>query len=387
MAQGLRVLSIFGTRPEAIKLAPVIRALARRAPDMVSTICVTAQHREMLDQVLSVFQIRPDIDLDLMRDSQSLPELTARILTGVDAVLAQCQPDLVLVQGDTTTVMVAALAAFYRRIPVGHVEAGLRTRDRYHPFPEEINRRIAGQLATLHFAPTPRAAEALLLEGVSSGAVHITGNTVIDALHWAACQPRPPEVEALLERLGCAGQSHPRRLILITAHRRESFGAPLEAICRGLRELVARNPDVAIVYPVHLNPRVREPAYRLLSEEPRIALIEPMAYLPFVHLLAASHLVLTDSGGIQEEAPSLGVPVLVLRRETERPEAVEVGASRLVGADAEAIVREAEELLRNPEAHDAMARAVNPYGDGQASERIVSIIDAWGVRSRDAHRG
>ena len=369
----LRVLSIYGTRPEAIKMAPVVQALAD-APGVRSLVCVTAQHREMLDQVLKLFGIAPDIDLDLMRPGQTLPELTARVITRVDEALAQLEPDLVLVQGDTTTVMAAALAAFYRRIPVGHVEAGLRTGDRYNPFPEEINRRLAGQLATLHFAPTPRAAAALRAEGVPEGAIHVTGNTVIDALRWVVTQPRPPEVDRLLADLGCDGACPQRKLILVTAHRRESFGPPFEQICLGLCDLARRNEDIALLYPVHLNPRVREPVHRLLGHEERIELIDPLPYAPFAHLMRAAHLILTDSGGIQEEAPSLGVPVLVLRRETERVEAVEAGTARLVGPDAEAIVREAERLLRDEAAYAGMANAVNPYGDGSA---IPNMARRW----------
>jgi len=377
----LTVLSIFGTRPEAIKMAPVVRTLRAQPEHFDAPVCVTAQHRQMLDQVLELFQITPEADLDLMTPGQSLPALTARILTSVDGVLGRLRPNLVLVQGDTTTVLAAALAAFYHQIPVGHVEAGLRTSDRYNPFPEEINRRLATQLATLHFAPTRRAAEALLAEGVDPANVHITGNTVLDALHWAVRQPAPPEVPALLRRLGCVvgPSAAARRLVLVTAHRRESFGPPFEQICLGLRDLARRNTDIAILYPVHLNPNVREPVGRILGGEERIHLVEPMAYLPFAHLMAAAYLVLTDSGGIQEEAPSLGVPVLVLRRETERPEAVEAGAVRLVGPDAEAIIRESERLLHDPAAHAAMAHATSPYGDGHAAERIVAAISAWGA--------
>jgi UDP-N-acetylglucosamine 2-epimerase (non-hydrolysing) len=380
----LCVLSIFGTRPEAIKMAPVVHALRACPNEIASLVCVTAQHRQMLDQVLELFHVAPDVDLNLMAPGQTLPALTARVITGVEDVLARLQPDLVLVQGDTTTVMAAALAAFYRRIPVGHVEAGLRTNDRYNPFPEEINRRIAGQLATLHFAPTARAADALRREGLSPETIHVTGNTVIDALHWVVAQPAPTEVESLLADLGCGtGRADARRLVLVTAHRRESFGAPFEQICLGLRELARRNRDVTLVYPVHLNPNVREPVQRLLAHEERIHLIEPLSYLPFAHLMKAAHLVLTDSGGVQEEAPSLGVPVLVLRRETERQEAVEAGTVKLIGPDAEAIVRESERLLHDEAAYAAMSSAVSPYGDGHSAERIAQIILTW-ARSRSA---
>ena len=372
----LRVLSIFGTRPEAIKMAPVVRALAA-AQDIESLVCVTAQHREMLDQVLSVFHIQPDVDLGLMLPGQTLPELTARVITSVDRVLAELAPDLVLVQGDTTTVMASALAAFYRQIPVGHVEAGLRTHDRYNPFPEEINRRIAGQLATLHFAPTARAREALLAEGTPPERVFLTGNTVIDALQWAVRQAPPPEVSSMLHRLGCDRDPRQRKLVLVTAHRRESFGEPFEQICLGLRNLVERNPEVELVYPVHLNPNVREPVYRLLSGQDRITLIEPLSYLPFAHLMKASYLILTDSGGIQEEAPSLGVPVLVLRHETEREEGVEAGTTKLIGTDAGAIVYESERLLHDKNAYQRMSSATNPYGDGQAATHILNAIRSW----------
>jgi len=371
----LRVLSIFGTRPEAIKMAPVVRVLSDE-PAIESMVCVTAQHREMLDQVLEIFDIEPDVDLDLMRPGQTLPELTARVLTHVDRTLDRLKPDLVLVQGDTTTVMAAALAAFYRQIPVGHVEAGLRTHDRYNPFPEEINRRIAGQLASLHFAPTQRAADALLAEGTPAAAVHVTGNTVIDALDWVVNQPRPPKVGELLEEIGC-GSGGQHRLVLVTAHRRESFGAPFEQICLGLRRLAERNPDVALVYPVHLNPNVQKPVHRLLDGRDRIHLVEPLPYLPFAHLMNAAYLVLTDSGGIQEEAPSLGKPILVLRNETERQEAIDAGTAKLVGPDAEAIVREAERLLHNERAYAEMANAVNPYGDGHAAGRILKAVMEW----------
>jgi UDP-N-acetylglucosamine 2-epimerase (non-hydrolysing) len=362
------VLSIFGTRPEAIKMAPVVKELEEYPDQIESRICVTAQHREMLDQVLDIFDIRPDIDLDLMQPDQSLTDLTARALTGLSQVVEDVEPDVVLVQGDTTTVMVGALAAFYHQVPVGHVEAGLRTGDRYSPFPEEINRRIADALTTFYFAPTETAADALRREGIAEDGIYVTGNTVIDALLWTVDQPQPPEIDSLLANLDG------RDLILVTAHRRENFGRPFEQICLGLRELARRNQGIAIVYPVHLNPNVQEPVYRILDREERIHLIEPMPYLPFTHLMNRASIVLTDSGGIQEEAPALGKPVLVMRQETERPEAVEAGTVKLVGPDAEAIISETERLLHNGDAYQQMANAVSPYGDGHAAQRIVQVL-------------
>jgi len=338
-----------------------------------SRVCVTAQHREMLDQVLSLFGITPDVDLNLMRPGQQLPELTARVITGVSEVLQQERPDVVLIQGDTTTVMATALAAFYHKIPVGHVEAGLRSYDRYSPFPEEINRRIASVVATYHFAPTETARQALLREGVKEESVYLTGNTVIDALHMIINRPMPLEAKRLLSRAGVCDTSR-RKLILVTAHRRENFGRPFEEICNGLRMLVERNPDVVVLYPVHMNPNVREPVYRILGSVERVILAEPVEYDVMVHLMNASYLVLTDSGGIQEEAPALGKPVLVMRRETERPEAVESGTAKLVGPDARRIVEETERLLYDKQAYDSMAHAVSPYGDGHAAERIVRIL-------------
>ena len=368
----LRVLSIFGTRPEAVKMAPVVQALAKE-PRIESRVCVTAQHREMLDQVLRLFNIRPDIDLDLMRPDQSLAQLTARIFTAIDPVLEDIQPDWVLVQGDTTTVMAAALAAFYRKIHVGHVEAGLRTLDRYQPFPEEINRRIAGVVADLHFAPTEHSRENLLKENVPPESILVTGNPAIDALQSILRYPAPDETQALLERLSI--RPGEKELVLVTAHRRENLGPGIEAICRALRALAETYPNrLEIVYPVHLNPRVQEPVRRLLGDVPNITLTAPQDYLPMVHLMRHATLVLTDSGGIQEEATSLGIPTLVLREVTERPEGVEAGVLKLVGADTERIVGEARRLLDDPRAYQAMACAANPFGDGHAAERIVSAL-------------
>jgi UDP-N-acetylglucosamine 2-epimerase len=358
------VLSVFGTRPEAIKMAPVLELLAREK-GLRSLVCVTAQHREMLDQVLGLFSIAPDEDLDLMREGQSLEEITTRALAALAATLGRLKPDLLLVQGDTTTTMVASLAAFYARVPVGHVEAGLRTGDPDHPYPEEVNRRITSVLARHHFAPTESARKNLVAEGVAEDAILVTGNTVIDALlQVAAMKPsRAP-------KLPLRGT----RLILVTAHRRENFGPPLLEITAAMRDLAARYPDVDLVYPVHRNPNVDGPVRKELQSVPGIHLIDPLEYKAFVDLMAESTLILTDSGGIQEEAPSLGKPVLVLRDETERPEAVEAGTVRLVGPHRAAIVSEAARLLDSKEAYAAMARAVNPYGDGKAARRIVDRI-------------
>jgi UDP-N-acetylglucosamine 2-epimerase (non-hydrolysing) len=369
----IRVLSVFGTRPEAIKMAPVVKAL-QAAEGIESLVCVTAQHRDMLDQVLDLFDIVPDDDLDLMRPGQTLHELTARVLIGLRPVLQERRPDVVLVHGDTTTSFTAALAAFYSRIPVGHVEAGLRTGDLSAPFPEEANRVLADALTTLHFAPTVRSRDVLLTEGMPESRVWVTGNTVIDALLWVAGRLRPVAEDA--EALGSAYPivAEGRRYILVTGHRRESFGQGFEDICAALATLSRRHPDVHIIYPVHLNPRVQEPVHRLLSGLDNIHLIEPLSYAPFVRLMKGCHLILTDSGGIQEEAPSLGRPVLVMREVTERPEGVDAGTVRLVGTDPERIVAETERLLTDEDAWQAMHRAHNPYGDGAAAQRIVAAI-------------
>lgn len=364
----LHVVVTFGTRPEAVKMAPLVRVLGADPARFRVTTVVTAQHREMLDQVLAVFGLRPEYDLDLMRPDQTLPDLTARVLTELTPVLAATQPDLVLVQGDTTTVLAASLASFYQRIPVGHVEAGLRTGDRYNPFPEEINRRLTGRLATLHFAPTDWARGNLLAEGVDPAAVFITGNTVIDALQSVRDQahPWPPDLDpAALDG---------RRLLLVTAHRRENLGEPLEDICGALAEILDATPDTVLVFAMHRNPRVRETVVGLLGGRDRVQLIEPPDYFSFVGLMQRATLILTDSGGIQEEAPALGKPVLVLRRTTERPEGVDAGTARLIGTARPAIVAAALELLGQPGAYDAMARAVNPYGDGHAAERIAAAL-------------
>lgn len=370
----LRVLSIFGTRPEAIKMAPVVKAL-EASPGIRSRVCVTAQHREMLDQVLDLFKITPDIDLNLMRPNQSLAQLTAQILENIDPVLAEEHPDWVLIQGDTTTVMAASLAAFYRGIKVGHVEAGLRTNDKLQPFPEEINRRIASVTADLHFAPTQLSRENLLREGIPDQHIVVTGNPAIDALQMIVKLPAPAQVDAWIKEWGIAEGK--RWLVLITAHRRENFGEPIEAICEAIKTLALHYGDsIRLVYPVHLNPNIQGPVKRILGEVPGVTLLPPLEYLSLVHLMKASTLILTDSGGIQEEATGLGKPTLVLREKTERPEGVTAGVLKLVGTDPEKIVTETKRLLDDPKAYDAMAHAENPFGDGRAAERIVkSLLD------------
>lgn len=361
-------------------MAPVIRELARHPDRFESRVCVTAQHRQMLDQVLRLFDIRPDHDLDIMTPGQDLFAVTAHVLTGLKEVLQAERPDLVLVQGDTTTTMAASLAAFYLRIPVGHIEAGLRTGDKYAPFPEEINRRISSVAADLHFAPTEKARQNLLAEGIAPETTYVTGNTVIDALLATVKKidqgKLGPRIAAdLVEKHPALAEVLPdQRFILVTGHRRENFGQGFENICRALKEIANRHPEIAIVYPVHLNPNVQEPVRRILGNAPNIHLIEPLDYLPFVFLMSRSHLILTDSGGVQEEAPSLGKPVLVMRETTERPEAVEAGTVRLVGTDEEKILADVEELLTDDGAYREMARAINPYGDGKAAGRIRKVL-------------
>jgi UDP-N-acetylglucosamine 2-epimerase len=373
----LTVLSVIGTRPEAIKMAPVVSELGRCADRVRSRVCVTSQHREMLDQVLHLFDIRPDYDLDLMRADQALAELTANLFTGLDPIVAATRPDWVLAQGDTTTVLVAALVAFYRRIPFGHVEAGLRTGDLARPFPEEMNRRVADTVAGLLFAPTERARQALLAEGAAADDILVTGNTVIDALLTVAARPYD------WRRGPLAGLPREARLVVVTAHRRESFGAPFRALCQAIRDLARQfAPGVHIVYPVHLNPNVRAPVTEILGRIDNVHLLDPLDYESMVHLMNRATLILTDSGGIQEEAPSLGVPVLVLRDVTERPEAVEAGVVRVVGTAREPIVAAARRLLTDAAAHQAMATRVNPYGDGKAAARIVAALLERGGRRR-----
>ncbi|KAA2285475.1 non-hydrolyzing UDP-N-acetylglucosamine 2-epimerase [Arenimonas fontis] len=363
---------VFGTRPEAIKMAPVVEAL-RATPGIETLVAVTAQHRQMLDQVLELFGLVPDDDLDLMAPGQALPDLFGRILTGMTEVLQRRRPELVLVHGDTSTTLAAALASFYAKVPVGHVEAGLRTGNLQAPWPEEANRRLTAPLASLHFAPTERSRRNLLAEGLPDSAIHVTGNTVIDALLSVVgrIEADPALAAGLAARFPFLDAG--KRLVLVTGHRRENFGDGFEQICLALRDLASRD-DVQVLYPVHLNPQVQEPVNRILAGVDNALLIPPQDYLPFVYLMSRAHLILTDSGGIQEEAPSLGKPVLVMRETTERPEAVEAGTVRLVGTDRARIVAEASRLLDDAEAHAAMARAHNPYGDGRAARRIADII-------------
>lgn len=367
----MKILAVMGTRPEAIKMAPVVRAITRR-PGMSVEVCLTAQHRELLDQVIAVFGLEVAHDLNLMRPDQSIFDITAGVLTGMRGVLESSKPDVMLVHGDTTTSFAAALAGHYTKTPAGHVEAGLRTYDKHRPFPEEMNRRLADALCDYHYAPTPAARENLLRERIPEAQVLVTGNTVIDALLEIAARPYT-FTDPLLEAAG-----RERRLLLVTAHRRESFGAPFRDICRALRGIAAAHEDVEIVYPVHPNPNVRAVTSEILADCPRVRLIPPLDYLPFVHLLKKAHLVLTDSGGIQEEAPSLGKPVLVLREVTERPEAVEAGVARLVGTNRDAIMAGVGELLGDPKAYARMANAINPYGDGKAAERIAAHLAGLG---------
>jgi UDP-N-acetylglucosamine 2-epimerase (non-hydrolysing) len=372
----LKILSVFGTRPEAVKMAPIVRLLKTTA-GIESRVCVTAQHRQMLDQVLNLFKIKTDYDLDLMRTDQSLAQLSAAIFTDLDPVFSDFKPDWVLAQGDTTTVAVTSLLAYYHRIKFGHVEAGLRTHDKWQPFPEEINRRVAGVIADMHFAPTEWSRQNLLHEGISDDIIAVTGNPVIDALQYVSTQPEPAEIGQLTTRLLRWEDHHPRndmkKLILVTAHRRENFGKPLEDICRALLELANRG-DVEIVYPVHLNPNVWEPVNRLLRNAEHITLLEPLDYLPLVHLMKHATLILTDSGGIQEEAPAFGIPTLVLRNVTERPEGVAAGTLKLVGTETSFIVQEAKRLLDDPSAYSEMSRAANPYGNGHAAEKIIQCL-------------
>ncbi|ADD75316.1 UDP-N-acetylglucosamine 2-epimerase (non-hydrolyzing) [Pantoea sp. PA1] len=369
----MKVLTVFGTRPEAIKMAPLVQALAQD-PAFESRLCVTAQHREMLDQVLSLFQLQPDYDLNVMRPEQGLTEITCRILQGMHTVLLDFKPDIVLVHGDTTTTLAASLAAFYQQIPVGHVEAGLRTGDLASPWPEEGNRKLTGHLARLHFTPTLRSRQNLLDENLADDSIVVTGNTVIDALLWVRDRVLDDnEINAqLASRYPFLDDS--KKLVLVTGHRRESFGEGFERICSALAQIARQHPHAQIVYPVHLNPNVHEPVNRILRGIDNIVLIDPQEYLPFVWLMNRAWLILTDSGGIQEEAPSLGKPVLVMRETTERPEAVEAGTVKLVGTDTARIVNEVSTLLNDDEAWQTMSRAHNPYGDGEACGRILQAL-------------
>ncbi|BBH13119.1 non-hydrolyzing UDP-N-acetylglucosamine 2-epimerase [Chromobacterium haemolyticum] len=378
------VLTIFGTRPEAIKMVPVIHAL-QDCPGVASKVCVTGQHREMLDQVLDFFEIRPDIDLKLMQQGQSLASLTARLVDALDKVLEEVQPDVVLVHGDTATTLGASLAAFYRHIPIGHVEAGLRTGDLSSPWPEEMNRRVTGILASWHFAPTEASRLNLRNEKVDPDRIFITGNTVVDTLLLAVKKlEQQPDLKA-----GIASQfaflPPEARVILVTGHRRENLGERFESFCRALVRLAERYPDVDIVYPVHLNPNVRKPVYALLSQVSNIHLIDPQQYLPFVYLMARCHLIITDSGGIQEEAPALGKPVLVTRDTTERPEALAAGTAMLVGTETELIVQHASALLDDEVAYQRMSQAHNPYGDGDAGRHIAAILSSLPRRRQAAN--
>jgi UDP-N-acetylglucosamine 2-epimerase (non-hydrolysing) len=366
-------MPIIGTRPEAVKMAPLVNYLKSRPEDFKCTVCVTAQHRQMLDQVLQFFGITPDFDLDIMQSGQTLTQVTTRALDGLDGVLREKRPDLVLAQGDTTTVLTAALAASYHQIAFGHVEAGLRTNNKLDPFPEEINRRLTGQLADLHFAPTPQASANLLREGIAATSIYLTGNTVIDALQ---------QVHAAGEQKQESGNGS--RMLLVTTHRRENWGEPLEQIALALHDIVEQFPDTHIVHSMHLNPIVRETLQRILGAHPRVQLIEPQEYVDMVRLMEKAYLVLTDSGGVQEEAPALGLPVLVLRRTTERPEGVEAGTAQLIGTNREDIVRAASLLLSDRTAYDAMSHAANPYGDGHACERIAAAILHWAGRGERA---
>lgn len=367
----MKVVTVIGTRPEAIKLAPVVLELARR-PHIESVVCVTAQHRQMLDQPLELFDIKPDHDLDIMTAGQSLAGVTAKAVEGLDKVFQQEQPDWVLVQGDTTTAFSGALAAFYQRAKVGHVEAGLRTWNKWSPYPEEMNRCLVGQLADYHFAPTERSKNALLREGFKEDGIFVTGNTVIDALLWA--RERLAGYDAELPE-GLEQSLSGKRVVLVTGHRRESFGGGFVNICKSIKQVADELDDVAFVYPVHLNPNVRAPVNDILQGHDRIHLIEPLTYMPFVWLMNRADLVLTDSGGVQEEAPSLGKPVLVMRETTERPEGVDAGNARLVGTDMNAIVSSLHELLADKDAYNAMANVKNPYGDGTSSRQIIDLIE------------
>lgn len=376
-----KILSVFGTRPEAIKMAPVLKELEKSPDAFKSVLCVTAQHREILDQVLQLFEIEADHDLNIMKPGQDLFDITSNVILGLREIFAQEQPDVVLVHGDTSTTMAASLAAFYSRIPIGHVEAGLRTYNKSAPFPEEINRQLTGRMADFHFAPTRTAEQNLLQEAVPEQAIHVTGNTVIDALLHAVEKTkeigvrREIEKDLLQQYPGILGS---KRMILVTGHRRENFGEGFESICRALKHIAQSHRDVEIIYPVHPNPNVREPVQRILGDVPSVHLIAPLEYLQFVYLLDKSYFIVTDSGGIQEEAPSLGKPVLVMRETTERPEAVEAGTVKLVGTDYAKITAEADRLLNDAKSYQQMSTTRNPYGDGLASARIAAVLKGVG---------
>jgi len=373
----IKTLIIFGTRPEAIKLAPVIKELKAHPNIFNIKICVTAQHRQMLDQVLEIFNIVPDYDLNIMKDNQSLFDVTAECLKKIEPILKKEKPDIILVQGDTTTCFIASLAAYYFKIKIGHIEAGLRTKDKFNPFPEEMNRRLTDHLADLHFAPTQTARENLLKEGIHPSKIHVTGNTVIDALLFTIEKQKDEKTQEslsqkLLHKHNISLDS--RKLILVTCHRRESFGQEFRNICNGLKKIALNNHNIQIIYPVHLNPNVQKPVKKILSDIKNIHLIEPLDYSSFIWLLNKSYLVLTDSGGIQEEAPSLGKPVLVMRQKTERLEGVKAGVTKVIGTSSDSIYSETLHLLENPTAYQSMSKATNPYGDGKASHRICSTL-------------
>lgn len=376
----MKVMLVFGTRPEAIKMAPLVKGL-QACPDLQTVVCVTAQHREMLDQVLRLFDIVPEHDLNIMKPGQDLFDITGNILLGLKGVFQQERPDLVLVHGDTTTTLATSLAAYYSRIAVGHVEAGLRTGNKHAPFPEEMNRKLTGALADIHFAPTPASQANLLREGVAADTIHVTGNTVIDALLAVVDKLRSDQAlqAEFAQRFSFLDRT--KRLVLVTGHRRENFGEGFQNICNALADIAAEHADVQVLYPVHLNPNVRQPVNDILAARglANVHLIDPVDYLPFVYLMDRAHIIVTDSGGIQEEAPSLGKPVLVMRDTTERPEAVEAGTVQLVGTSREKIVAETRRLLTDPQAYTTMSRAHNPYGDGQAVQRIVAQVRAFGA--------
>lgn len=372
-----KVLFVFGTRPEAIKLSPVILKLRAKSKELRTIVCVTAQHREMLDQVLDIFQIKPDYDLDIMKQNQSLFDVTVNGLKKLESILIKENPDIILVQGDTTTTFIAGLAAYYLKIKIGHIEAGLRTKDKYNPFPEEINRRLTDCLADLYFVHTKKAKENLLREGVDKRKIFVTGNTVIDALMMIVKKQNNKKIQKQIEQsffLKYGISFDNKKLILVTGHRRESFGIDFENICKGLKKIALKNQDIQIIYPVHLNPNVQKPVRKILSGIKNVHLIEPIDYFQFVWLMNKAYLILTDSGGIQEEAPSLGKPVLVMRKKTERTEGIETGTARLVGTDSEKIYSEAIKLLKGKKLYQKMSKTVNPYGDGKASYRIVNIL-------------
>ena len=380
-----KIMLVFGTRPEAIKMAPLVKEFQQRPDEFQTIVCVTGQHREMLDQVLHIFEITPDYDLNIMKQGQDLYDVTARVLLGMRDVLKEVQPDVVLVHGDTTTSTAAALAAFYQQIPVGHVEAGLRTHNIYSPWPEEMNRQLTGRLATYHFAPTPLSRQNLLAEGVNEKHITVTGNTVIDALYMVVDKIKrdkvlDAELEKLLKQSGYDVNrlSAGKKLVLITGHRRENFGDGFISMCRAIKALTEKYPEVDFVYPMHLNPNVRKPIHEVFGEDlsglGNMFFIEPLEYLSFVYLMEKSTIVLTDSGGIQEEAPGLGKPVLVMRDTTERPEALEAGTVKLVGTDYDKIIKEVSALIEDREYYDRMSKAVNPYGDGKACQRITDRL-------------